>query len=517
MNRKEFMKYLTASLGVVTFPGLIGCKNMVTERKPNMIFILADDLGYGDLGCYGQEKIETPNIDAIAKRGIKFSQFYSGAPVCAPARCVLMTGLHSGHAYIRGNDEWGERGDVWDYAKMVEDPNLEGQRPIPPGTQTIGRLLQNNGYKTAIVGKWGLGGPLTEGIPNKHGFDFFYGYNCQRQAHTFFPKHLWKNTEKVPLENELVVPRTPLEEGADPLDPKSYTKFWLNQYSPDLMFNEITHFVEENKNNPFFLYWATPIPHVPLQAPQRWVDYYVKKLGDEKPYLGDRGYFPHRYPHAAYAAMISYLDEQVGHLVNQLKNLNLYNNTVIFFSSDNGPTYAGGSDSGYFDSAKPFSSEAGRGKGTVFEGGIRIPLVAAWPGKIQPGSKTDHISAFCDVLPTLCEITGSPIPLDIDGISFLPSLLEKDQQSKHQFLYWEFPASGGQQAVRMGKWKAIRRNLMKGNLDIELYDLENDIREEHNVAAKYPEIVEKIAQIMKNQHVEAEINRFRMAALGDND
>ena len=241
-----------------------------------------------------------------------------------------------------------------------------------------------------------------------------------------------------------------------------------------------------------------------------------KKFGDEKPYLGDRGYFPHRYPHAAYAAMISYLDDQVGLLVKQLKDLNLYDNTVIFFSSDNGPTYAGGSDSGYFDSAKPFSSEAGRGKGTVFEGGIRVPLVAAWPGKIKPGSKTDHISAFYDVLPTLCEITGISIPVDIDGISFLSSLLGKNQDRKHEFLYWEYPSSSGQQALRMGKWKAIRRNLLKGNLEIELYDLENDIREEHNVAANYPEVVEKIAQIMKNQHVEAELKRFKIASLGDN-
>jgi arylsulfatase len=513
MDRRAFLKSLSAvGLAVSSLPAL-SCSSK-QSKKPNIIFILADDLGYGELGCYGQEKIETPNIDALAQSGMTFTQFYSGAPVCAPARCVLMTGKHTGHAYIRGNDEWRERGEVWDFAKMVEDPNLEGQRPIPAGTETVGRLLQRAGYKTAIVGKWGLGGPLTEGIPNNQGFDFFYGYNCQRQAHTFFPKHLWKNREKVWLENELVVPRTKLQEGADPYENKNYSKFWLKQYSPDLMFNEIINFVQDNKNHPFFLYWATPIPHVPLQAPKRWVDYYVKKFGDEQPYLGDRGYFPHRYPHAAYAAMVSYLDEQIGLLVKHLKDQGLYENSIFFFSSDNGPTYAGGADSGYFDSAQPLRSDQGRGKGSVYEGGIRVPLIVSWPGNIRPGSKTHHISAFYDVLPTLTEIAGTDTPEKIDGISFFPTLKGQTQQT-HEFLYWEFPASGGQQAVRMGKWKAMRRNILKGNLEISLFNLETDIKEENNVAVDHPEIVEKMTKIMKEQHVEAEIERFKMAALGD--
>ena len=509
MQRRHFLKSIAAAAAL---PMALRCGG--DHKKPNIIFIMADDLGYAELGCYGQKKIETPNIDALAHSGMTFSQFYSGSPVCAPARCVLMTGKHTGHAYIRGNDEWRERGDVWNFAKAVDDPNLEGQRPILAGTQTAGRLLQNAGYTTGIVGKWGLGAPLSEGIPNKQGFDFFFGYNCQRQAHTYYPKHLWKNQEKIWLDNPLVPPGTKLEKGADPYDPASYAKFNLKEYSPDLMFKEITQFVDENKSRPFFLYWATTIPHVALQAPQRWVDYYVKKFGDEKPYLGDKGYFPHRYPHAAYAAMVSYLDEQVGLLVKQLKDLGLFDNTLIFFTSDNGPSYAGGADSEWFDSAAPFSSSPNRCKGYVYEGGIRVPLIASWPGKIQPDAKSDHAAAFYDVLPTMCDVAGTTPPDDIDGISFLPTLLGKKQQ-KHDFLYWEFPSYGGQQAVRMGDWKGIRRNMLKGNTEIELFNLAEDVQEQNNVAAQHPDIVAKIKEIMTREHVPAQLDRFKMKALGD--
>ncbi len=500
--------------GSAAFSTILNC-NMKRQTKPNIIFIMADDLGYNEVGCYGQDKIETPNIDSLAKNGMKFSQFYSGAPVCAPARCVLMTGKHTGHAYIRGNDEWRERGDVWNYTKAVQDANLEGQRPIPANTITVGKLLQSVGYKTAIVGKWGLGAPLSDGIPNKQGFDFFFGYNCQRQAHTYYPRHLWKNTEKVWLNNPLVVPGTKLDKNADPLDSASYAKFNLNEYSPDLMFKEIQGFVQKNQANPFFMYWATTIPHVALQAPKRWVGYYVKKFGDEKPYLGQKGYFPCRYPRATYAAMVSYLDEQIGLLVKQLKNLGIYDNTLIIFTSDNGPSYAGGTDSEWFQSAAPFRSSADRCKGHVFEGGIREPMIATWPGKIQPGSKSNFMGAFYDILPTLCDVSGAPVPQNTDGISFLPTLLGKKQKREHQFLYWEFPEYGGQQAVRLGKWKGVRQNMLKGNLKIELYDLENDIQEEHDVANEHPEIVAKIEQIMKKEHVPAELERFKIKALGD--
>lgn len=492
-----------------------GCGVPQVEKRPNIIYILADDLGYAEVGCYGQEKIETPNIDALAANGMRFTQHYSGSPVCAPARCVLLTGRHSGHAQIRGNDEWAERGNVWDFAAASGDPNLEGQRPMKPGTETIGTLLQGAGYKTALVGKWGLGGPRTESIPNKQGFDFFYGYNCQRQAHTFFPLHLWKNTAKVKLNNKMVPPKTQLADGGDPYDPDAYADFWLTDYTSELMQNEVISFIKESKDGPFFLYYANPIPHNPLQAPTRWVNHYVRKFGDEKPYEGDRGYFPHRYPRACYAAMVSYLDEQVGEIVATLKELGLYENTLIIFSSDNGPTYTGGADSPWFDSAKPFKSEYGWGKGYVKEGGIRVPMIAQWPGKIAPGTETDLISAHYDVLPTLCDVTDVAVPPHTDGISFLPTLTGKVYQEKHEFLYWEFPAYGGQQAVRMGKWKGIRQNIFKDSLSVQLYNLEDDIQESNDVSAQHPEIVQRIEKIFVQEHSTPEIDRFKMKQLGD--
>jgi arylsulfatase A-like enzyme len=510
MQRRQFLKGMAAAGAAACLPTL----HCGGTKKPNIIYILADDLGYSELGCYGQEKIETPNIDTLAASGKKFTQHYSGSPVCAPSRCVLLTGKHAGHAFIRGNHEWRERGEVWNFAKAVDDPNLEGQFPIPEDTETVGKILQRAGYTTGIVGKWGLGAPLSEGVPNKQGFDFFYGYNCQRQAHTFYPRHLWKNNKKVWLKNELVPPGTKLEKNADPLDPASYAKYTQPDYSADLMFDEITEFVTKNKTNPFFLYWANPIPHVPLQAPQRWVDYYLKKFGDEKPYIGDKGYFPHRYPHSAYAAMISYMDEQVGLLINQLKELSIYENTLIMFTSDNGPTYAGGADSEWFDSAKPFSSATGRGKGNVYEGGIRVPMIASWPGHIKAGTNSDHASAFYDVLPTLCDLTNTSQPEEIDGLSFLPALLDAKQEP-HDFLYWEFPSYGGQQAVRVGNWKAVRRNILKGNTDIELYNLADDIREQRNIAEQHPDIIADMQKIMQREHEPAEIDRFKMKALGD--
>lgn len=489
-------------------------KAVDTTKKPNIIYILADDLGYGDLGCYGQKKIETPNIDKLATGGMRFTQHYSGAPVCAPSRCVLLTGKHMGHAYIRGNDEWAERGKVWDYRAMLADSTLEGQRPLPVDLVTFPQLLQKAGYTTGIVGKWGLGAPNTNSTPLDKGFDFFFGYNCQRQAHTYYPVHLYKNRNRVYLANDTVAPGTKLEPGADPYDPRSYAKFTLKQYAGDLMFNELASFVDRSQTGPFFMLWATPIPHAALQAPQRWVDYYVKKFGDEKPYLGDKGYFPHRYPHAAYAAMISYLDEQVGLLVQKLKDLGLYENTLIIFTSDNGPTYNGGTDSPWFNSAGPFKSEFGWGKGFTHEGGFRVPMIASWPGKIRQGSTSEHISAFWDVLPTICEISGIKVPGETDGISFLPELTAKSQKI-HPYLYWEFPETGGQQAVRLGKWKGIRQNIRKGNLKVELYNLETDLQELQDVSAQYPDIVKQMEQIMAKEHVPAMQEIFRMKAIGD--
>jgi len=511
---KPIIGLFTATILLVLI-GFAGCSQPEKKRKPNIIYILADDLGYGELGSYGQQLIETPNLDNLAANGMRFTQHYSGSPVCAPSRCVLLTGQHAGHAYIRSNDEWASRGDVWDFAKAVEDPNLEGQIPIPSSIPTIGNVLQKAGYKTAIVGKWGLGAPLTDGIPNNRGFDFFFGYNCQRQAHTLYPKHLWKNQQKVWLENDLIVPKTKLDSAADPYRLESYSKFFQKDYAPKLMQDEVLGFIEQNKDNPFFLYYATPLTHAPLQIPQEYIDKYVEKFGEEEPYLGSAGYFPNRYPRAAYAAMVSYLDQQVGEIVQKLKDLGLYENTLIIFTSDNGPTYNGGTDSPFFDSAKPFKSEYGWGKGFTHEGGIRVPMIASWEGKIAPGSTSDLISAFWDVMPTLAEIAGVEAPTDIDGISFLPELLGQNGQKQHEFLYWEFPSYQGQQAVRLGDWKGIRKNIFEGNMEIELYNLKNDPTEQQNVASVNPEVVKQIEQIMKQEHTAPEIEKFKIEQLGD--
>jgi arylsulfatase A-like enzyme len=489
-------------------------KEEASNELPNIIYILADDLGYGELGSYGQSKIETPNLDALAASGMRFTRHYSGSPVCAPSRAVLMTGLHTGHAPVRGNDEWASRGKVWDYRAMFRDSTLEGQRPLPEGMPTLGSLLQQAGYSTGIVGKWGLGAPNTHSIPNKMGFDFFFGYNCQRQAHTFYPLHLYKNDKRVFLQNDTVPPNTKLAEGVDPYDESSFADYTLTDYSPDLMFEEIQGFVDQNKDQPFFLYWATPIPHVPLQAPQKWVDYYHEKFGEEEPYLGDRGYFPTRYPRATYAAMISYLDEQIGELIRQLKASGQYENTLIIFSSDNGPTYAGGADTEWFDSAKPFGTVYGKAKGFVYEGGIRVPMIASWPGRIGEGTTSNHVSAFWDVLPTLCDVAGVQPPENIDGISFLPELLG-EEQPEHDYLYWEFPAYTGQRALRMGQWKLVQKGLLKEAAPFELYNLAVDSLEQDNVADQHPQIIEQMQTILDTLRTEPAIERFKMEYLGD--
>jgi arylsulfatase A-like enzyme len=506
-------RFFFVILGLIV--GLISCKSPKQDSRPNIVYILADDLGYGEVGAYGQTLIETPNIDRLANEGMQFTQHYSGAPVCAPARCILLTGKHGGHAYIRGNDEMSENGDVWNFQAVIDDPKLEGQRPLPEGTTTLGSVLQSAGYKTACVGKWGLGGPLTEGAPNRQGFDFFFGYNCQRQAHTYTPVHLWKNDKKVILNNDLVVPGTKLDSLADINDPASYSKYQQPELATELMIQEALGFIEENKSEPFFLYYASPLPHVPLQAPEKWVKYYQDKLGSEEPYLGQKGYFPNYSPRSTYAAMISHLDEQVGMLVDKLKEEGLYENTIIMFSSDNGPTYAGGADQLFFDSAKPFKSDYGRGKGFVYEGGIRVPFISVWPGRIESGATSEHISAFYDVLPTLADLVGLPISTtQTDGISFLPELLGKEQED-HEYLFWEYPEYGGQQAVRMGKWKAIRKDIKKGNMQIELYNLDEDLFEERNVAEQFPEIIKQIELIFIKEHQTPQVATFIMPALED--
>lgn len=499
-----------------------GCDGQAKKKKqvkkPNILLILADDLGYGDLGVYGQQKIETPNIDALAQNGMLFTQFYTGSPVCAPSRGILMTGKHSGHAYIRSNTAWGAHGEAGNFTETSYNPELEGELPLPDSAATLGEMLQTVGYTTAFTGKWGIGGPLTAGRPTNQGFDFFYGYLDQAQAHTYYPLYLWKNGKKVWLDNELVVPwKTDLPEGADPMDPASYTKFRQEDYSAALIFEAAMKFIERNKDNNFFLYYAPTLPHVALQAPKRWVQYYHKKFGPEEPYTGDEGYFPSRYPHATYAAMVSYLDEQVGKLVEKLKELGEYKNTLIIFTSDNGPTYNGGTDTPWFNSAGPFKGKRGWAKGFLHEGGIRVPMIVSWPGVIKQDSKTNLLSAIWDIMPTLAEITDATVPENTDGISFLATLKGKENnQREHDYLYWEFPAYGGQQAVRLGKWKGIRFNISEGNMEIALFNLKKDIKELHDVSDKHPQIVKKMKKIMDREHEKPALDKFEMKALSKN-
>lgn len=324
MKKANFILGITA---LSTMPAL----GQTASSRPNIVYILMDDLGFGDIGCYGQEKIETPHIDQLRQEGMRFTQHYTGSPVSAPARCVLMTGMHSGHAQIRYNNEMAYRGATNDHDSMFVHKELEGQYPLKANTMTIGRMMQNAGYTTGCFGKWGLGFPDSEGTPNKQGFNQFYGYNCQRQAHTYYPAFLYKNEERVYLKNKVINPHLArLGKDEDPYDPQNYKRFEQEEYANDLIFDELMSFVDENKQKPFFLMWTTPLPHVSLQAPERWVQHYVKKFGDEEPYTGKAGYGICRYPHATYAAMISYFDEQVGKLIQKLKAENLTGKLFLF-------------------------------------------------------------------------------------------------------------------------------------------------------------------------------------------
>lgn len=506
-----FKKFLCLLAGILLLAGYCQAQKQA-PRKPNIVYILADDLGYGDIGCYGQTKIETPHIDALARNGKKFTQHYAFA-VCAPSRYLLMTGISSGSAYIRGNHEWEQRGPVWDFKAMEANPMLEGQFPIPDSTVTIAEVLKSAGYATALVGKWGLGTPASPGHPNRQGFDYFYGYICQRQDHTYYNGHLWENEDRVAIDNKIVDPAVKFPEGLDPLNPANYEGYQQQYYGPDYLIKAALNFIDKNKSKPFFLYYPTPLPHVSLQAPKRLVDYYHQKFGDEKPFLGG-SYFPCRYPRATYAAMITLLDEQVGQIVAQLKKNGLYENTIIMFCSDNGPASNAGVDPVFFNSAGPFKGSAGWGKGYLREGGIRAPFIVQWPGKVKAGSSSDHVSATIDMMPTICELLQLPVPEKVQGLSVLPEILgHTPRQKQHEYLYFEYPEYGGQQAVRMGKWKAIRRNLMKGQIVTELYDLSSDLQEQQNLAAQYPGIVAQMEAIMKKEHHTPEVSRFVIPVL----
>ena len=481
------------------------------KRPPNIVYILADDLGYAELGCYGQKKIKTPNLDRLAREGMRFTDHYCGNAVCAPSRCVLMTGKHPGHAFVRSNKAMKLPAEVTERYGM----EFGGQQPIPDAELTIAEVLRKNGYATAAIGKWGLGHFGTTGNPNQQGFDLFFGYNCQSHAHSYYPAYLWLNDKKYPLKNDPPIPgHASLAPGADPGDPASYKPFKGQDYAGDHMIDQALQFIKANKEGPFFLYFPSTIPHVALHIPDEELKPYLGKWNDP-PFTRETGYgyTPHFTPRAAYAAMISRLDGDVGRIMAQLERLGLDDSTLVMFSSDNGTTHLDQEvDYKFFDSVGPL-----RGlKGSLYEGGIRVPMIARWKGKIKPSTTTNLPSAFCDVMPTLAEVAGAEVPAGIDGISFLPTLLgQPEKQKKHDFLYWEFTGYGGQQAVRMGPWKAVRQNMLRKNnpdpLKIELFNLAEDVGEQHDLAAEKPEIVKKARDLMSREHTPSQI--FKMPPL----
>ena len=410
-------------------------------KNPNIIFIYADDLGYGDIGCYGQKYIKTPYIDQMAKEGIRFTQIYTGAPVSAPARCCLITGRNAMHSYIRDNFEI-----------KAESESDKGQMPIPENIPTLPKLLKQAGYTTALIGKWGLGSMSSTGAPDKQGFDFFYGYNDQNHAHNHYPSFLWRNNTMEPLRNNVTIPAR--FDGKNPNDLSEYRKYLGTDYSLDLMAEEAMKFIRENKSRPFFIDLSVVVPHKALQVPEESLKMY-EGLFDEKPYLGGAGYLPHARPLSAYAAMVTRMDQKVGMIFQILKELGLDENTIVIFAGDNGPAGGGGLDAKFFDSSGGLRGS----KSQLYEGGIREPFVVRWPGKIKPGTETDHIGAQYDLMATLADITKQELK-NTDGISFLPTLLGKSKKQKqHEYLYWEFPGGGGQIAIRTGDWKGIRRNV----------------------------------------------------------
>jgi len=464
MRRRDFLRAAAGLSFLCATRGTAG-----TARRPNVVFILADDMGWGDLGCYGQKKIKTPNIDRLAAEGMRFTQSYAGNPVCAPSRCTLMTGYHSGHGQVRGNKQVGE-GDAW-----LLGSTTSGQWPLAAGTFTVGHLFQQAGYVTGMFGKWGLGRVGTSGDPQKQGFDHFFGYICQRQAHTYYPNHLWRDGRVFWIEEN--------KDGAE------------KAYSHDLIADEALQFIRSNRDKPFFLYVPFTIPHVALQVPEDSLAPYVGQWPDP-PYDGKRGYVAHAHPRACYAGMISRMDKDVGRIVSLLGELGLAENTLVIFSSDNGATNSGGSDSRFFENTGPL-----RGiKGSVYEGGIRNPLIARWPGRIKPGSVSDHVCAFWDFLPTCAELLGEQPPAGIDGISILPTLCGRpEQQKKHDQLYWEL---NNQQGVRLGDWKAVR---VRPGQKIQLFDLKTDIGEQKNVADEHPDVIARAEDIFTNGRTDSEV------------
>lgn len=436
------------------------------KPKPNIIFIFADDLGYADVGCYGQQKIETPNIDKLAKDGMKFTQFYSSSTVCGPARCSFFTGLHTGHAVIRGNKTF----------------TPEGQTPLPDSVITLANLLQQNGYATAAFGKWGLGFNQNSGDPNKKGFDIFYGYNCQSLAHDYYPPYLWNNHTKV----DLAVNNT-----SDSV------------YSAAIIQQQAIQYIKQAGSKPFFMYLPYTLPHGDVIGPHDSLyNYYVAKF-NEKPLTGDKlktrahNITPEPLPHAQYAAMVARLDMYVGEIIKTLAAKNLLENTLVIFTSDNGPHRENGGDPEFFNNTGIY-----RGiKRDLYEGGIRVPFIAHWPQKIKP-AETNQIAALWDMYPTFLKLAGVSNKQNVDGTSLLPTLLQQGKQPQHDYLYWEFHENDGRQCVRWKNWKLIKLNVNTTDKTItELYNLSADPSEKNNVAAANPAVVAKLADLLKKAHI----------------
>ncbi len=424
---------------------------------------------------------------------MKFTQHYAGSPVCAPSRCVLMTGKHPGHAFVRDNHEVGG----WHSG--------EGQLPLPESETTLATLLQRAGYATGAFGKWGLGGVGSAGDPLKHGFDHFFGYNDQRQAHNYYPRYLVDNDRRLPLPgNSNVVTnmdgRLPVD--ANPNDALSYASFIGQQYAPDLCNERALQFIRENKRRPFFLYYPTSVPHLALQVPPDSLAEYRGKL-DDKPYTGGKGYLPHQHPRAAYAAMVTRMDRDIGRMVQLVKELDLENDTLFIFTSDNGAAYPlGGTDPEHFKSNGDLRGH----KGSLYEGGFRVPLIVRWKGRVPANTTSTRVTGFEDWIATLLELAGAMkgIPADTDGISFAPTLLG-GKQNERPFLYREFHGYGGQQAVRVGDWKLVKRQLLGTKQKpaaptTELYNLATDPAEQHNVADANPKVVLELREILRRQH-----------------
>lgn len=455
------MKYKILTTGIL----FTAFSPIFSQQKPNVVFILADDLGYGDLSCFGQEKFDTPNLDNLALNGMRCTHTYAGATVSAPSRASLLTGLHTGHTPIRGNREM----------------QPEGQFPLPKGQMTLFRLFKQAGYTTGAFGKWGLGQPASSGDPNNQFVDEFFGYNCQLLAHNYYPDHLWHNQERVYF---------PDNAGG---------KF--GTYSQDLIQEKTLKFINDNKDKPFFLYVPLVVPHAELIVPKDSIFEKFKGRFPEKPYKGTDsgkmfrkgGYASQQYPKAAYAAMVTRLDMYVGQIIDALKQQGIYNNTLIIFTSDNGPHREGGNDPDFFNSNGIYRGY----KRDLYEGGICTPTIVAWKNYVPAGTQTAHTFAFYDYLPTFAELLGrQDVEAAVDGISVLPTLYGKKGQKKHDFFYFEFQELGGRQAVVEGNWKLLHLNI-RHNSHYELYNIASDPAERHNVIERYPEKAAHLKKIIQ--------------------